>query len=163
MHSVKHMIFSGCVKFALGDQHTVILKPDGSVWSTAVGAKVGLAASGGTHFEQVIQSGAIAVAAGTGFTLVVKHDASVWAMGRNFRGQLGLGTKKKKRHVFICACDRWREGCSCSCLPQHGTDTGRSSLGEWLEQIWTDGRRVKGSRLQILPNDVEQRCGCRNW
>ena len=90
------------VNLALGDHHSVILKQDGSVWSTAIALHGDLAASRGVskHFALVIPSGARAVAAGTSFSVVLKQDGTVWSMGRNARGQLGDGTKAS-RHAFL--------------------------------------------------------------
>ena len=48
------------------------------------------------HPIQVIPSGAIAADAGIGFSMVLKRDGSLWGTGRNFRGQLGDGTKTRK-------------------------------------------------------------------
>ena len=94
----KQSVMAGFFGLALGDQHSVILRPDGSVWSTAI-------TSGGLrlardevskHFGQVIPSGATAADASIGFSLVLKQDSSVWVMGRNYHGQLGDGTKVRK-------------------------------------------------------------------
>ena len=83
------------VELALGD-HSMILKEDGSVWSTGA-TESGLS----NHFVKMIPNGAMAVAAGTGFSIVLKKDSSVWAVGRNFRGQLGDGTKYKRDTFFF--------------------------------------------------------------
>ena len=87
------------VRLALGDQHSMILKQDGSVWSTPIHLR-GLA-YGDNRFAQVILSGATAVAAGTGFSMVLKQDGSFWAMGRNYHGQLGDGTRMRQDKFFF--------------------------------------------------------------
>ena len=86
------------VAFALGDQHTVIMKQDGSVWSTAITLHGGRIPSRGIvkSFIKMIPSGVMAMAAGLSFTMVLKQDGSLWGMGRNFKGQLGDGTKLRK-------------------------------------------------------------------
>ena len=86
------------VSLALGDHHSVILKTDGSVWSTPIALHGDLVSARGVskYFAQLIAGGAQAVAAGASFSLMVKQDGTVWAMGRNSRGQLGDGTKVSK-------------------------------------------------------------------
>ena len=82
----------------------MLLRRDGSVWSTAVTLHGDLGPSRGVgkFFEQVIPNGAMAMGAGTGYSLVIKEDDSVWAIGRNARGQLGDGTRKaKERFSFV--------------------------------------------------------------
>ena len=71
----------------------MILRQDGSVWSTAISFRGSVPAFGvGNHLQKAIASGAIAVAAGSSHSLVVKKDGSVWATGRNTFGQLGDGS-----------------------------------------------------------------------
>ena len=84
---------TGLVKLSLGYQHSMILKEDGSVWSTTASTPAGLAASSEIkkRFVQVISSGAIAMSAGKYFSIVLKQDDSMWGMGRNYNGQLGNG------------------------------------------------------------------------
>ena len=102
----KRSMLAGVIGFALGEYHSMILKQDGSVWSTSVTG--GLTSPGGViasvgvnkHFVQVIPSGVTAAAAGTAYSMVLKQDGTVWAMGRNARGQLGDGTKKAKKDRF---------------------------------------------------------------
>ena len=82
---------------ALGDQHSVILKHDGSVWSTALTVGPVPSRSEGKQFVRVIASGAIGAAAGSAFSMVVKKDGTIWAVGRNYQGQLGDGTRFRKQ------------------------------------------------------------------
>jgi len=69
----------------------MILKKDGSVWSTAITSGVF-----GKHFALAIPRDAKYVAAGAGFSMVIKRGGSVWGIGRNHKGQLGDGTKCKR-------------------------------------------------------------------
>ena len=68
---------------APGSFHTILMKDDGSVWSTGVKSD-----DQSQSFVQVIPSGAMAVAAGTGSSMVIKQDGSVWATYKKARGQL---------------------------------------------------------------------------
>ena len=90
-------VFTDVVRLALGDQHSMILKQDGSLWSTTV-TLLGRASARNLNksFQLVVPSGATAVTAGDGFSLVVKQNMYVWAIGKNSKGQLGDGTKARK-------------------------------------------------------------------
>ena len=80
-------MLAGSIRLALGDKHSILVKPDGSVWSTARSFS-GVDA----NFIQIIPSGVTAVTAGTGFSMVLKKDGSVWATGGNNYGQRGDGS-----------------------------------------------------------------------
>ena len=64
------------VRLALGEHHSMILKQDGSVWSTPVNLR-GLDAPEGVakYFERVVESGVTDVAAGMDFCIgtIVMH------------------------------------------------------------------------------------------
>ena len=76
----------------------MILRADGSVWSTPISFRGDMNPPMGIdrHFAQLIPNGATAVAAGSGYSLVLKQDYSLWAMGRNYHGQHGDGTMMRK-------------------------------------------------------------------
>ena len=87
------MTLADSVRLALGDRHSMILKQDGSVWST------GIHSDGQNEaFVKVIASGATAAAAGNYYSIVLKKDGSVWTTGKNAKGQLsffdGSGTTR---------------------------------------------------------------------
>ena len=90
------MLTGFVVGFALGDQHSLILKQDGSVWSTALTLHSRFPSDKvGTHFVQVSPSDATAVAAGTSFSMVLEGDDNVLATGLDYQDQLGDGPKQK--------------------------------------------------------------------
>ena len=101
----RHSTSADATKFGLGDQHSMILNQDGSVWSTVVSLRgLGLLRGVSNHhsFAKAIQSGATAVAAGFGYSIVLKQDGNVWGRGQNSRGQLGDGTTTgKARFSFV--------------------------------------------------------------
>ncbi|MFZ0827778.1 MAG: hypothetical protein WAO02_10180 [Verrucomicrobiia bacterium] len=87
-------------RIAAGDNHSLFLKSDGSLW--AMGNNVygqlgdGTTTTSGpygvSHPEQIVASNVTAIAAGSLHTLFLKSDGSLWAMGNNAVGQLGDGT-----------------------------------------------------------------------
>ena len=109
---INFSMLTDIVRFALGDQHSMILKQDGSVWSTSVALRGShLPLRGSPHsfskqFVNAIPSNAIAMAAGTAFSMVLRNDGSLWATGRNSKGQLGDGTQTSKdTFVFVTTID----------------------------------------------------------
>jgi alpha-tubulin suppressor-like RCC1 family protein len=82
------------IAIAVGDQHSLFLKNDGSLWAMG-GNSYGQLGDGTTSNavspEQIVASGVTAVAAGSSHSLFLKSDGSLWAMGFNQHGQLGDG------------------------------------------------------------------------
>ena len=81
---------------SVGDDHTIALRTDGSLWSWGAnwnsqlgdGANVNRAAPAriGTDYDW------IAISAGVQNSLAIRADGSLWAWGANWGGQLGDGT-----------------------------------------------------------------------
>ncbi|MDD5035264.1 MAG: hypothetical protein PHE55_10960 [Methylococcaceae bacterium] len=79
---------------AVGVEHGVLLKPDGSVWTWGSNHYGQLGTDDGAAWSPVRVPGLgrmVDVAAGDHFTLAVKNDGTVWAWGENERGELGNG------------------------------------------------------------------------
>ena len=86
------------IDIAAGDQHSLVLKNDGTVWATGrnIVGQLGIGTSGDftvtltemTDFNNNIT----AIAAGGSYSLVLKNDGTVWGTGGNTVGQLGVGT-----------------------------------------------------------------------
>jgi hypothetical protein len=79
---------------AAGDNHTLALKEDGTVWAWGAN-NLGQVGNGTmTHQSSPVQvlTGVVAIAAGGEHSLAVKADGSVWGWGRNTNSQLGDGT-----------------------------------------------------------------------
>ena len=94
---------SGAKALSTGDGHSLLLRHDGSVWSTGSNTYGQLGDGSNSDrdsFVQVIPSYAEAIAAGAQHSLVVMHDGSVWATGLNMQGQLGDGTTIHKS-IFV--------------------------------------------------------------
>ncbi|MEO6832627.1 MAG: T9SS type A sorting domain-containing protein [Chitinophagaceae bacterium] len=93
-----HVIgLSGITTIAIGGDHSLFLKNDGSVWACGDNTYEELGDGTTTERNTPIQvsglSGITAIAGGgAAFSLFLKSDGSFWACGRNNNGQLGDGT-----------------------------------------------------------------------
>ena len=89
-------------QIACGNEHTVILKNDGSVWSCGYNTygQLGLNdTTDRTTFTQVttnVNNDVKEIACGRYHTFILKNDGSVWGCGYNEYGQLGLGDKTNR-------------------------------------------------------------------
>ena len=82
-------MLTGVISLALSEEHSMILKQDGSVWSTVITLNSShiRARAFGKTFRQIIPNGAIAVAASTGYSMALTHDGSVWVISQNVGAQ----------------------------------------------------------------------------
>ena len=90
----KHAMLVGIVAVEPGTFHSMLVKQDGSVWSTGVSSD-----ACGESFIKVIASGVVAAAAGTGYSIVLKQDGSVWSTGTQSSGELSFfdGSATRRR------------------------------------------------------------------
>ena len=98
-------------KAAAGLRHTIILRPDGSVWASGQNnfGQLGIGNNTDkTRFSRCKDSNgnyindAVDVAAGDNHTLVLRSNGTVWATGYNEYGQLGNGnTTNQNRFVQV--------------------------------------------------------------
>jgi alpha-tubulin suppressor-like RCC1 family protein len=83
---------------AAGSTHSIVLKPDGTVWTWGGNASGQL--GDGTNEPRVLPAqvfdGVKAIAAGGQHSLAVTRDGHVWAWGENSDGQLGDGTDESR-------------------------------------------------------------------
>ena len=85
------------VDIATGENHSLVLKSDGSLWGTGLNnlGQLGDIQFGNdaiTRFNK-IASGVKSIAAGGNSSFFIKTDNTLWATGENNYGQLGNGTK----------------------------------------------------------------------
>ena len=71
------------IGLAPGTFHTILVKHDGSVWSTGMNSN-----GRGKSFVKVIPSDATTAAVGIYYSVVLTHHGHVWASGKNTKGQL---------------------------------------------------------------------------
>jgi alpha-tubulin suppressor-like RCC1 family protein len=90
-------------QIACGENHTFILKNDGSLWGTGYSfqGQLGLGdINRMATFTQVttnINNDVVQVACGYDHTFILKNDGTVWSCGYNDKGQLGLGDTTNRK------------------------------------------------------------------
>ncbi len=86
---------------AAGNQHTLVVNNDGTVWAWGVNGSGQLGDGTTTTRKSPIKvsgiSGVAAVSAGLNHSLALKADGTVWAWGANGNGQLGDGTTTTRK------------------------------------------------------------------
>jgi alpha-tubulin suppressor-like RCC1 family protein len=84
-----------------GNQHTVILKSDGSVWTVGSDSEGRLGNSTPdrheSEFQKIVEENASQISSHFKHTLLIKEDGSLWTFGGNWNGQLGDGSKSHQR------------------------------------------------------------------
>ena len=93
--NLEKVVSVGAKAVATGSGHSIMVRDDGSVWSTGMNIYGQLGDGSNTdrdRFVQVIASYVRSVTAGAEHSLVLKRDWSVWATGFNMYGQLGDGS-----------------------------------------------------------------------
>jgi len=91
------IVASNVTAIAAGENHSLFLKKDGSLWAMGVDidGELGDGKSGiNLHVnipEKIVAYGVTAIAAGGFHSLFLKNDGSLWVMGGNSNGQLGDG------------------------------------------------------------------------
>jgi alpha-tubulin suppressor-like RCC1 family protein len=101
--------FQGVKSIAAGENHTLILKDDGSLWASgeSLYGELGLGGDGTGKLAAVTPlktqgasgeaiTGVQYVAAGNNSSFYIKDDGTLWAAGYNYYGELGLGDKENK-------------------------------------------------------------------
>jgi alpha-tubulin suppressor-like RCC1 family protein len=99
-NSIPYMVEgSNVITIAGGENHTLFIKSDGSLWGVGYDGlgQLGNSNYGGsvgfvTSPVQIEPSNVVAIAGGGTHSLFLKSNGSLWAMGYNYSGQLGDGT-----------------------------------------------------------------------
>jgi alpha-tubulin suppressor-like RCC1 family protein len=100
-------------KVSAGNQFSVAIKNDGTMWSWGEGAFGKLGQGSTTDYSSPVQIGALTtwsqVSAGHAHTLAIKTGGTLWAWGQNTTyGQLGLGdTTNRSSPVQVGALTDW--------------------------------------------------------
>lgn len=93
-------------KLAAGQDHSVLVLPDGTVqaWGRNASGQLGLGHTTSVALPAVTPlTGVIAAAAGVSHTVLLMHDATVLAVGNNGVGQLGDGTTTQRTAAIAVA------------------------------------------------------------
>lgn len=92
---VHSQVLNGVVSaLAAGENHTLALMADGSLWSWGENhyGQLGDGTYLESHIPVQVLTGVVTMAAGGNHSLALKADGSVWAWGGNGSGQVGDGT-----------------------------------------------------------------------
>ena len=97
MTNFVEVLSGGAKAVATGGGHSMVVKKDGSLWSTGGNMFGQLGDGSNTHRHSFVplilgDAQAATVAAGAEHSLAIMQDGSVWATGLNMHGQLGDGT-----------------------------------------------------------------------
>ncbi|AEC02592.1 fimbrillin family protein [Parasphaerochaeta coccoides] len=81
-----------------GNEYTMILKKDGTLWATGYNDSSQLGVGDNTNRSTPVQvmTGVAAVSAGLEHTMILKKDGTLWATGWNSAGELGIGNNENK-------------------------------------------------------------------
>lgn len=91
---------TGILSVSTGENHTVVVKLDGSLWTSGDNQYGQLGLGTLTYKTVGVKVGAdhnwVSAIAGRYYTIALKNDGTLWAWGSNFYGQIGNGTTVDK-------------------------------------------------------------------
>jgi alpha-tubulin suppressor-like RCC1 family protein len=96
LNIVRAGTLTSVVSIASGDDHSLAVKSDGTIWAFGLNNSGQLGDATNAQRVTPVQvsgfTGGVAVGAGTAHSFALKSDGSQWAWGSNSNGQLGIGT-----------------------------------------------------------------------
>lgn len=135
-----------------GNQYSLFLKTDGTMWSVGINSNGQLGLGDTTNRSSPVQIGALTTwasignAANVGYA--IKNDGTLWSWGANSAGQLGLGdTNGRSSPVQVGTLTTWAKvqpngtGSSCAAIRTDGT-------------LWVWGSNSQG---QLAQNNITNR------
>ena len=99
----------GYASVSAGDNHTVAIKTDGTLWAWG-GNGFGQLGDGTYEYKSIpvqIGTGYASVSIGSWHTVAIKTDGTLWAWGNNGEGQLGDGTTTSRSSPVRIGTDTW--------------------------------------------------------
>ncbi len=106
--------FAAILNISGGNDHTLLLLDDGSVWAWGANdyGQLGDGTTSESHFPVRVKNSAgtgelwniTAISAGAGFSVALTSDSTIWAWGVNDEGQLGDGSTDE-RHLPVAVLD----------------------------------------------------------
>ena len=95
----------GVTQVAAGDNHTLFIKSDASLWGMGSNyyGQLGDGTTSARYLPYSIASDVSSMAASVGHTAYVKTDGSLWTMGWNNKGQLGTGNTTNRKTAIQVA------------------------------------------------------------
>jgi alpha-tubulin suppressor-like RCC1 family protein len=133
-----------------GGNHTVLAKPDGTVWAWGSNSN-GQLGDGTTTTRKSPQqvsalSGITAVAAGSSHTLALGSDGRVWAWGANGEGQLGDGTTTQRTQPVLLSLSGIVAIAAGTCTPWRWTARASCGRGDAIRTARSATARRRGGR-----------------
>lgn len=152
---------------ACGYNHTLVLKSDGTVWSTGENGYGQLGVSSTTDQGAFVNTGMTNVkqiSASYNFSALIKNDGSLWTCGINGHGQLGLNDTSNRTsftqvttninndvkkvicggiHTFIIKNDGTVWACGAHQYGELGLGSSNTSIRKTFQQVTTNVSDVK--------------------
>ncbi len=137
-----------------GDNHSLALKNDGTVWAWGLNQDGELGDGTNTDSSTPVEvkdpndpsgylSGVKALAAGSSHSLALKDDGTVWAWGTNESGQLGDGTNAKQHPAGQGGKPKGVEAISGGGAPSYSL----ALKDDGTVWAWGDNRASQGTRI----------------
>jgi uncharacterized protein YecT (DUF1311 family) len=152
--------FAPGVQASAGEEHYLMLMPEGRLWGWGEAHYGELGSSTGRVPEPVLQEGEYAqIGAGQFYTAGLGRDGSLWTWGSNYENRLGDGTTKPSEHPVRIGdgfVSLKVESYGAMALKRDGTVWGWGGAAKTPQQLMADVKQIEygpaGERL-MLKND----------